>query len=275
MASRRSRPRSRRRLQRRRAHAFGARRPRQAPRSPWWRCAPTAGSSRWSAASDYARQPVQPRHPGAAPARLDLQAVRLSRRAARRHDARTTVIDDRPVDDRRLDAARTTAAAIAARSRCARPSRCRATSPPSRLSERVGARTVIARRARPRRRQPARTSDPSLALGTSGVTLLELTAAYAAVAAGALSGPRRAASWPPEQAGWLAEPVDAASRQLGAIARSTRCANCSAPSSPRAPAGRAALSVPTFGKTGTTPGQSRRPVHRLRRRSRRRRVGRQ
>ena len=51
---------------------------------------------------NYAEVAVQPRHPGAAPAGLGVQAVRLSRRAARRLDARQH--DRGPADHhRRLD----------------------------------------------------------------------------------------------------------------------------------------------------------------------------
>ena len=73
---------------------------------------------------------LQPRHPGPPPAGLDLQVVRLSRRAARR--ARPRGHDRR----QRRSPAATIARAImaipiAARSRWPRPSPSRATSPPS------------------------------------------------------------------------------------------------------------------------------------------------
>ena len=75
--------------------------------------------------NDYAQFAVQPRHPGAAPARVGVQIVRLSRRDARRVDARQH--DRGPADhDRRLDTAQQRSASIAARSRCARPSPGRA-----------------------------------------------------------------------------------------------------------------------------------------------------
>ena len=53
-----------------------------------------------------------------------------------------------------------------------------------RLSERVGRQNVI-QAARDLGVRSPLNDNPSLALGTSGVTLLELTSAYAAVAAGA------------------------------------------------------------------------------------------
>jgi penicillin-binding protein 1A len=90
--------------------------------------------------------------------------------------------------------------------------------------------------------------DPSLALGTSGTTLLELTAAFAAFAGEA--NPVRPTAFPAEEEGWvdwlLTRPRAISSgeregmRELlrGVIDRGT---------------GRAArLSVPAFGKTGTT-----------------------
>ena len=46
---------------------------------------------------DYAREPVQPRHPGAPPARLGVQALRLSRRLPRRLPARTRSVNDAPI----------------------------------------------------------------------------------------------------------------------------------------------------------------------------------
>jgi hypothetical protein len=76
--------------------------------------------------NSYARQPVQPRHPGAAPAGIDLQAVRLSRGAALGHDPRQHRRRFAG-DDRRL-VPRTATGAMPARSRCARPSPNRATS---------------------------------------------------------------------------------------------------------------------------------------------------
>ena len=56
-------------------------RPERARRRRSWRSTTgPARCARWSAAPDYATQPVQPRHAGPAPARLDVQAVRARRR---------------------------------------------------------------------------------------------------------------------------------------------------------------------------------------------------
>ena len=97
-------------------------------------------------------------------------------------------------------------------------------------------------------RSPIREGDPSVALGTSELTLMELTAAYAGVAAN--SFPVQPTAFVAEKPGWLASWFDgkdslsgAEHDQIeqmlrGAINRGT---------------GRAAmLSGPNFGKTGTT-----------------------
>ncbi len=57
---------------------------------------------------------------------------------------------------------------------------------------------------------PFTEGDPSLALGTSGMTLLELTGAYAAVAANRY--PVRAHALPEEEQGWLAQLISGPSR---------------------------------------------------------------
>jgi penicillin-binding protein 1A len=118
-----------------------------------------------------------------------------------------------------------------------------------RLSERVGRPNVIAAARDLGVRSPLN-DNPSLALGTSGVTLLELTSAYAAVAAGAYpvrpkgledeQKPWWQRMWNQARPGTRSEPAfDEMRDMLGAVvARGT---------------GRgAALAVPAFGKTGTT-----------------------
>jgi len=115
------------------------------------------------------------------------------------------------------------------------------------VSERVGRANVI-RAARDLGITTPLRPDPSLPLGVNNVTLLELTAAYAAVAAGRY--PIRPHGLPPER-GWFGfggegdRPVarDRAFPMLrdvfyAVVQRGTGRA--------------AALSVPTFGKTGTT-----------------------
>ncbi|MEA3042621.1 MAG: penicillin-binding protein [Sphingomonadales bacterium] len=115
------------------------------------------------------------------------------------------------------------------------------------VSERVGRDNVI-RAARDLGITTPLRPDPSLPLGVNNTTLLELTAAYAAVAAGRY--PIRPHGLPAESAGWFGwggpdRPVarDRAFPMLrdvlyAVVQRGTGRA--------------AALSVPTFGKTGTT-----------------------
>jgi penicillin-binding protein 1A len=117
----------------------------------------------------------------------------------------------------------------------------------ARLARQVGPRAVI-QAARDLGIESPLGEQPSLALGTSGTTLLELTAAYAAVAGNRM--PVRAYGLPPVPEGWLAalwkRPKRLTRRErdmlldlLGsAVAQGT---------------GRAArLSIDAFGKTGTT-----------------------
>jgi penicillin-binding protein 1A len=117
-----------------------------------------------------------------------------------------------------------------------------------RVSERVGRQNVI-RAARDLGVRSPLADNPSLALGTSGVTLLELTSAYAAVAAGAY--PVRPRGLEEEEKPWWqrawrratatsSDPAfDELREMLGAVVSQGT--------------GRgAALAVPAFGKTGTT-----------------------
>ncbi|SKB96228.1 transglycosylase domain-containing protein [Sphingopyxis flava] len=117
-----------------------------------------------------------------------------------------------------------------------------------RLFQKVGSEKVIKAARSLGVTAPLPEGDPSLALGTSSMTLLELTAAYAAVAAGSYPVVPRA--FKAEERGWLYRFVFGPSRfgsrehkdmeQLlrAAINRGT---------------GRAAmLAAPNFGKTGTT-----------------------
>jgi penicillin-binding protein 1A len=120
-----------------------------------------------------------------------------------------------------------------------------------RLAQRVGTENVI-RTARDLGVTSPLNANPSLALGTSGITLLELTSAYAAVAAGAY--PVRPVGLEDEQQSWWqsiwkrgvaaagtsGDPnFDEMRDMLGAVVQQGT--------------GRAAaLSVPAYGKTGTT-----------------------
>jgi penicillin-binding protein 1A len=118
-----------------------------------------------------------------------------------------------------------------------------------RLSERVGRESVI-RAARDLGVRSPLTNNPSLALGTSGMTLLELTSAYAAVAAGAYPvrpkgledevKPWWQRMWSRATAGASGDPAfDELKEMLGAVVSQGT--------------GRAAaLAVPAYGKTGTT-----------------------
>ncbi len=117
-----------------------------------------------------------------------------------------------------------------------------------RLSERIGRGNVI-RVARELGISTPMPNSPSVALGTAGVSLLELTAAYAAVAGGA---------YPVTPIGLNLGPED---RSTGLFSRSGRLGD----RRDRGPmlellfeaanngtGRRAALAVPTFGKTGTS-----------------------
>ena len=132
---------------------------------------------------DYAREPVQPRHPGAAPARLAVQAFVFLAALEAGYDAghaggrrsRSQIDGWQPENsDGRFQRRRSPLREAFAQS---------INTVAVQLLERVGVaaghRPGAAVWASPRRSA----ADPSLALGTSGVTLLEMTGAYAAVAA--------------------------------------------------------------------------------------------
>jgi penicillin-binding protein 1A len=114
------------------------------------------------------------------------------------------------------------------------------------VQERVGRANVI-RAARDLGITTPLRADPSLALGSNGVSLIELTAAYASVAAGRY--PVRARGLPARR-GWLdwSEPNPAVNRDRAfPMLRDVLYAVVN-----RGTGRAAALSVPTFGKTGTT-----------------------
>jgi len=118
-----------------------------------------------------------------------------------------------------------------------------------RLAETVGRDNVI-RAARDLGITTALPDKPSLALGTAGVSLLELTSAYAAVASGRF--PIAARGLPEEQ-----EPQGLAAffRRDGALdeERDRRAMLDLLYAAVNTGTGRrAALAIPTFGKTGTT-----------------------
>jgi len=118
-----------------------------------------------------------------------------------------------------------------------------------RLSQRVGRANVI-RAARDLGITTELPDKPSLALGTAGVTLLELTSAYAAVASGRF--PIAARGLPEEQ---QPQGLQAFFRSAGSLDRERDWApmlDLLYAAANNGTGRRAALSVPTFGKTGTT-----------------------
>ena len=90
--------------------------------------------------------------------------------------------------------------------------------------------------------------DPSLALGTSSMSLLELTSAYAGVAANRF--PVKPVAFPPEEKGWtdwfFSEEDSLSGREHDAMERLLRA------SVNRGTGKAAALTMPNYGKTGTT-----------------------
>jgi penicillin-binding protein 1A len=119
-----------------------------------------------------------------------------------------------------------------------------------RLLGEVGDDAVIRTARRLGVRSPLAEGDPSLALGTSTMTLLELTAAYAGVAANDFPVVPRA--FPAEERGWLdwlfEDRGHLSRRNHAAMERMLRAVI-------NRGTGRAAsLSVPNFGKTGTSQG---------------------
>jgi penicillin-binding protein 1A len=116
-----------------------------------------------------------------------------------------------------------------------------------RLAQKVGIRNVI-KAARDLGVTSPLGEDASLALGTSEISLLELTQAYASVAAGAY--PVTGHGLPPEESGWLAKLMDRqkafGEEQLDMIRDLLSSA------ANRGTGSAAALKTSTFGKTGTT-----------------------
>ena len=118
-----------------------------------------------------------------------------------------------------------------------------------RLSQEIG-RTNVIRAARDLGITTPLPDKPSLALGTAGVSLLELTSAYAAVASGRY--PIAARGLPQEQP---PEGLKAFFRSEGALDRQRDWApmlDLLYAAANNGTGRRAALAVPTFGKTGTT-----------------------
>jgi penicillin-binding protein 1A len=117
-----------------------------------------------------------------------------------------------------------------------------------RLSERVGRQNVI-RAARDLGVTSPLADNPSLALGTSGVTLLEMTSAYAAIAAGAY--PVRPRGLEEAAAPWWKRAWKTATGSSGDSAFDEMKDMLRAVVTSGTGRG-AALQVPTYGKTGTS-----------------------
>jgi penicillin-binding protein 1A len=116
-----------------------------------------------------------------------------------------------------------------------------------RLAERVGRKEVI-RAARDLGVTSPLVADPTLALGTSDMTLLELTRAYAAIAAG--SYPVKARGLPKAEESWFGRMFDGKRGLGGGNEEMMRDLLWNAVN--RGTGRAAALGKETFGKTGTT-----------------------
>ncbi len=118
-----------------------------------------------------------------------------------------------------------------------------------RLSEAVGRANVI-RAARDLGITTPLPDKPSIALGTAGVSLLELTSAYAAIASGRFPVAARGLPDPRPAEGWAAY-----FRRAGSLDRNRDWApmlDLLYAAANNGTGRRAALVIPTFGKTGTT-----------------------
>jgi penicillin-binding protein 1A len=115
------------------------------------------------------------------------------------------------------------------------------------ISERVGRDNVI-RAARDLGVTSTLRPAPSLPLGVNGMTLMELTAAYAAVASGRY--PIHPHGLPPQESAWFGRPADAPGTNRDRAFPMLRDVLYSVVQ--RGTGRAASLSVPTFGKTGTT-----------------------
>jgi len=118
-----------------------------------------------------------------------------------------------------------------------------------RLSESVGRGNVI-RAARDLGISSKLPDKPSLALGTGGVSLLELTAAYAAVYSGRYPVRPRGLVLPPDEGGFAS--LFSAERDLPEQRDREPMLDLLYAAANRGTGKRAALWTPTFGKTGTT-----------------------
>ena len=221
------------------------------------------------------QQPVQPRDPGAAPARLRLQAVRLSWPPWRRGMTPDDRLIDGPISHRQLSAGQLRRQATTARVTLREAFARSLNSVAVQLSERVGRRKVI-ETARPSGYHRRAHAAPSIALGTSEVSLLEMTGAYAAFAN------RGEGVWPygiaeiRDRDGNVA--LCAAAAGPGRVVGARACGEMQDMMASVIESGTgkaAALDRPGGRQDRHQPGLSRCLVHRLHRRSGDRRLGRQ
>ena len=119
----------------------------------------------------------------------------------------------------------------------------------ARLTQQVGVRSVI-RAARDLGISTPIPDEATIALGTSNVSLLELTAAYAAIAAGNYPVAARGLEARPDR-GWFGIVAGNGPRPLGDQLQKEMLDLLSA-SAETGTGRQAALSVPTYGKTGTS-----------------------
>jgi penicillin-binding protein 1A len=119
-----------------------------------------------------------------------------------------------------------------------------------RLLQTVGSENVIATARDLGVTSPLAKGDPSLALGTSTMTLIELTAAYAGVAANDFPVAPRAFAAP--EKGWLAQAWDWSKRERLSGRTHAEMEQMLRAAINRGTGRAASLSVPNYGKTGTS-----------------------
>jgi penicillin-binding protein 1A len=244
--ARRSAPRSTRGFRGSRARVTARRRTRQRRRSRSSRCARTARSSRWSAAG------ITPPHPSTASRRRGASrgsTFKLFVYLAALADGKSPddLIDNRAIDTgayQPKNSGGVYSDTITLENAFATSSNVAAV----RLFREVGDDKVIRMARDLGVTSPLAKGDPSLALGTSSMTLLELTAAYAAVAAN--SYPVLPHAFAEEEPGWFERwiwgPDHFSTRVHDDIEQMLRAAV-------NRGTGRAArLPQANFGKTGTT-----------------------
>lgn len=119
-----------------------------------------------------------------------------------------------------------------------------------RLLQKVGSEKVIATARDLGVTSPLAEGDPSLALGTSTMTLIELTSAYAGIAANDFPVVPRA--FAEAEKGWLAQAWDWSKRERLSGSTHTEIEQLLRAAINRGTGRAAALSIPNYGKTGTS-----------------------